>query len=81
MFLVEQKKSCFKSLIKVGSKLIKYQLHNCNVVLINVWQDEDKWKERSLIFISIQMKFLWLMIINKMKDMTFIDTYKKNTKT
>lgn len=34
MFLVEQKKSCFKSLIKVGSKLIKYQLHNCNVVLM-----------------------------------------------
>lgn len=37
MFLVEQKKSCFKSLIKVGSKLIKYQLHNCNVVLMYGW--------------------------------------------
>lgn len=23
------------------------------------------------------MQFLWLMIINKMKDMIFIDTYKK----
>lgn len=30
-----------------------------------------------MISISIQMKFLWLMIINKMKDMIFIDTYKK----